>query len=175
MIQKFLAVTLSMFFLSSLHAVEVSESQKFIGVEVSISEVQGDGPSDIAANVSNGTSVGLRLGAQNEKWRTTIGLTYFDQEGRNIERLYGEIDSFFLAANLWDSLIIQPFIGFNIGYQNYESNEVDENGFVYGGQIGVVTDVLDSLSIDISYRYTLSNQEAFDHSADIVFGFNYQY
>lgn len=160
---------------SAVFAQDLTESQKFIGVEISITEVQGDGPSDIASNLSNGTTFGLRLGAQNEEWRTTIGLTYFDAEGRNIERLYGAIDYFFLPSNLTDSSVFKPFIGGNVGYQNYESNEVDEDGFVYGGQAGMLIDVSNSIDADISYRYTLSGEEAFDHSSDVVFGFNYQY
>jgi opacity protein-like surface antigen len=175
MVKQIGMVLLSTVLGSSLYAGDMSESQKFIGVEVSISEVQGDGPSDIATNISNGTSFGLRLGAQNDEWRTMIGLTYFDAEGRNVERLYGSVDYLFLPSDISDSLVFKPFIGMNVGYQNYESNEIDEDGFVYGGQAGVIINAFDNLSVDVSYRYTLSNEVAFDHSGDVVFGFNYNY
>jgi len=66
-------------------------------------------------------------------------------------------------------------MGINIGYANYESNEFDGNGFLYGGQGGVVLDLTEELTLDASYRYSLSSALVFDHSQDIVFGFNYKY
>ena len=175
MVKKIGIVLLSTLLGNSLYAANLSEGEKFIGVEVSISEVQGDGPSDVANNISNGTSIGLRLGAQNEEWRTMVGLTYFDAEGRNVERLYGSIDYFFLTSDTGESFVFKPFIGVNVGYANYESTEVDQDGMVYGGQAGVVVNALDNLSIDVGYRYSLSSSPAFDHTGDVVFGFNYQY
>ena len=175
MVKKIGTALLSILLGNSLYAGNLSEGEKFIGVEVSISEVQGDGPSDIAGNISNGTSFGVRLGAQNEEWRTMVGLTYFDAEGRNVERLYGSIDYFFLGSDTDESWVVKPFIGLNVGYANYESIEVDQSGMVYGGQAGAVVNVLDNLSADIGYRYSLSTSAAFDHTGDVVFGFNYQY
>jgi len=175
MIKKIGMVLLSTLLASSLYAADIAESQKFIGVEVSITEVQGEGPSDIASNVSNGTSVGIRLGAQNDEWRTTVGLNYFDAEGRNVEKLYGSIDYFFLKTEVSESLVFKPFLGFTVGYANYESSEVDSDGFIYGGQAGVLIDVFDNVSFDVGYRYTLSNASVFDHNQDIYFGLNYQY
>jgi opacity protein-like surface antigen len=175
MIKKIGMVLLSTWLTSSLYAADITESQKFIGVEVSITEVQGDGPSDIANNVSNGTSIGIRIGAMNDEWRTTVGLNYFDAEGRNVEKLYGSIDYFFLKTEVSESLVFKPFLGFTVGYANYESNEVDSDGFIYGGQAGILMDVFDNVSVDVGYRYTLSNSSEFDHSGDVVFGLNYQY
>ena len=175
MIKKIKILFVGILLGSSLYATNITESQKFIGVEVSMTEVQGDGPSETKSNLSNGTSIGLRLGAQNEEWRTTIGLNYFDAEGRNVEKLYGSIDYFFLKIDTSESLVFNPFLGFTVGYANYESTEVDDNGFVYGGQVGLVIDMLENISFDIGYRYTLSNASVFDHSSDVFFGLNYQY
>jgi opacity protein-like surface antigen len=175
MIKKIGTVLLSTLLASSLYAADITESQKFIGVEVSITEVQGKGPSDIASNVSNGTSVGIRLGAQNNEWRTTVGLNYFDAEGRNVEKLYGSIDYFFLKTEVSESLIFKPFLGFTVGYANYESDEIEADGFVYGGQAGILIDISENVSVDVGYKYTLSNSSEFDHSGDVVFGLNYQY
>ena len=169
------ALLLSGLIASSLYGAEITESQKFIGVDIAVTEVQGDGPSEFSKNLSNGTSFGFHVGAENEKWRTTVGLQYFDAEGRNVEKLYGLIDYFFLSNQMTDSLIIKPYMGINIGYANYESNEFDGNGFLYGGQGGVVLDLTEELTLDASYRYSLSSALVFDHSQDIVFGFNYKY
>jgi len=175
MIKKTRILIVSILLGSSLYATNITESQKFIGVDVSMTEVQGDGPSEIKSNLSNGTSIGLRLGAQNEEWRTTIGLNYFDAEGRNVEKLYGSIDYFFFKTDGSESSIFNPFLGFSVGYANYESSEVDEDGFVYGGQAGLIIELLDDVSLDIGYRYTLSNSSVFDHASDVFFGLNYQY
>lgn len=175
MVKKIGMVLLGTLLSGSLYAVDIKESQKFIGVEVSMTEVQGDGPSDIASNTSSGTSIGLRLGAQNGEWRTTVGLNYFDAEGRNVEKLYGAVDYFFLSTDVGGSLVFNPFLGFTVGYANYESNEVDEDGFTYGGQVGLMVDVYDSVSLDVGYRYTLSSSDMFDHDQDVFFGINYQY
>lgn len=157
---------------SCLFGGDLSESQKFIGVDISISEVQGDGASEDTNDISSGNTYGIRLGAQNDKWRTTIGLHYFDAEGRNVEHLYGAIDYFFLPS---ESMMLKPFIGFNVGYANYESYEVDADGFTYGGEAGVIVDLLENMNVDIGYRYLLSNSQEFYHASDIIFGFNYQY
>ena len=175
MMKQILIGALSVILGSSLYAGDLSESQKFIGVEIGITEVQGDGPSEDASNLSNGTSFGVRLGAQNEEWRTMVGLQYFDAEGRNVEKLYGSIDYFFLSRGASSEMILKPFIGVNVGYANYESNEVDANGFTYGGEAGVIVDVLENMNVDIGYKYSLSNSDVFDHSADVFFGLNYQY
>ena len=175
MVKKMRMVLLSTLLGSSLYAIDIAESQKFIGVEVSISEVQGNGPSDISSNISNGTSVGIQLGAMNDEWRTTVGLNYFDNEDRNVEELYGSVDYFFLKTEVSESLIFNPFIGFTVGYANYESPGVDADGFVYGGQAGLMIDVLDNVSLNTGYRYTLSNTSEFDHQGDVFFGLNYQY
>jgi len=175
MVEKIRIVLLSTLLCSSLYAIDIEESQKFIGVEVSISEVQGNGPSDIASNISNGISAGIQLGAMNSEWRTTIGLSYFDNEGRNVEKLYGSIDYFFLKTDILESSVFNPFIGFTVGYANYESNEVDADGFIYGGQAGLMINLLDNLNLNVGYRYTLSNASEFDHESDVFFGLNYQY
>jgi len=175
MIKKIGILFVSILFVNPLYSGNITESKKFIGVEISVTEVQGDGPSEIKSNMSNGTSVGLRLGAENEEWRTTIGLNYFDAEGRNVEKLYGAIDYFFLKRNLSKSSIISPFIGFTVGYVNYESTKVDENGFVYGGQVGLDLNVFNNISLDVGYRYMLSSAQLFDHSSDVFFGLIYHY
>ena len=175
MIKKARILVIGILLGSSLNAGNITENQKFIGVEVSISEVQGNGPSDIASNISNGTSIGIQLGAMNDEWRTTIGLGYFDNEGRNVEKLYGSIDYFFLKTDVSESLVFNPFLGFTIGYANYESSEVDANGFIYGGQAGLMVNLLDNINLNVGYRYTLSNASEFDHEGDVFFGLNYQY
>ena len=156
---------------SSVSAREISESQKFIGVEVSITEVQGEQPGDSSDDVT----YGLRVGAQNEKWRTMFTLNYFDSGEHNVEKLFLSIDYFFLKTNVMDNYALQPYLGLNVGYMNFESTGVDESGFLYGMQGGVLLDVTEKIGLDLGYRYSLSNSDALDHTGDVVFGINYQY
>jgi len=156
---------------SSVYAREISESQKFIGVEVSITEVQGEQPNDKSDDIT----YGLRLGAQNEKWRTMFTLNYFDSGEHNVEKLFLSIDYFFLKTDVMDNYALQPYLGLNVGYMNFESTGVDESGFLYGMQGGVLLDVTEEIGLDLGYRYSLSNSDALDHTGDVVFGINYQY
>jgi len=160
---------------NTIHARDISESQKFIGVEVSIAEVRGDAVRKEDGKTSKGTSFGLRLGAQNEQWRTMFGLGYFDDEGRNVEKVFLSIDYFFIESNMISGYAIQPYMGVNIGYMNYESVGVDEDGLTYGGQGGVLLGLTETVDFDLAYRYTLSSADALDHMGEVVFGLNYQY
>jgi len=158
-----------------LEAENVSESQKFIGVEVTITEVQGDAVRRVDPESSQGTGFGLRLGAQNEEWRTMFTFNYFDNEGRNVEKLFLSVDYFFLKSELTENYAIQPYLGVNVGYMNYEAVGVDESGLLYGGQAGGIFNLTESLDFDLGYRYSLSSSDALDHTGDVVFGLNYLY
>lgn len=172
MVKKIAMVLLCAALGSSVQAREITESQKFIGVEVSITEVQGQQVSD----KSNDVSYGLRVGAQNEQWRTMFTLNYFDSGEQNVEKLFLSVDYFFLKTDVYDSYALQPYLGVNLGYMNYESTmENDASGLLYGMQGGVVLDVTDAIGLDIGYRYSLSSADELDHTGDVVFGINYQY
>ena len=163
-------------FLSTVgEARTVSESQKFIGVEVTIAEVQGDVVRRVDPEISQGTGFGFRLGAQNEEWRTMFTFNYFDNEGRNVEKLFLSIDYFFFNAKISENNLIKPYLGMNIGYMNYEAVGVDESGLLYGGQAGGILNLTGSLDFDLGYRYSLSAANALDHTSDVVFGISYLY
>ena len=171
MVKKIAIALLCVALGSTVYAREISESQKFIGVEVSITEVQGEQPSDKSDDVS----YGVRLGAQNDQWRTMFTLNYFDSGEHNVEKLFLSVDYFFMKTDVYDSYALQPYLGVNVGYMNYESVGVDASGFLYGMQGGVVLDVMDRVGLDIGYRYSLSSADELDHTGDVVFGLNYQY
>ena len=88
---------------------------------------------------------------------------------QNVEQLLMTVDYFVLD----NDSAFRPFIGLNIGYANYESTFVEDSGFTYGGQIGFVVDVAEMVNIDLSYRYSLSSVDAFDHVGGVIFGVNY--
>lgn len=172
MVKKIGMVLLCTLFGSSVYANQIVDNQRFIGVEVSITEVQGEQPGDESDDVS----YGLRIGAQNEKWRTMFTLNFFDSGEHNVEKLFLSVDYFFMKTDVYDSYAIQPYLGLNVGYANYESDlGVDADGFLYGMQGGVVLDVTEDIGFDVGYRYSLSSTDELDHTGDVMFGINYQY
>jgi hypothetical protein len=58
---------------------------------------------------------------------------------------------------------------------NYESTDIDEDGLLYGGQVGFSYRFTERFGIDVSYRYSLSEAERTDHLESIVLGLNYIY
>ena len=76
---------------------------------------------------------------------------------------------------------MKPYIGANIGYMNYESDhadpamQIDESWFLYGAQAGFTVGIMDSIDLDIMYRYSFTDPAGTDHIESVVFGINYIY
>jgi len=181
--------TAAMIFGIAANAEGLSESKPFIGLEVGYATVQGDvGTTSLIAPIRydyEGSDVeyGIRLGAKNESWRTTLSFQYFDSSdeyAQNYEKILASFDFFFLNAINETYNVFQPYLGVNVGYTNYEStNDIDMSGVVYGAQAGFTISVADNIDIDIFYRYSLSSAEdhdaQLDHIGSIVFGIDYVY
>lgn len=166
----------------------LSERDTFIGVEVGYTSVQGDVGTIFEPFIEHdydGSDVefGVRIGAQSEEWRTTLGFNYFDgkdgDKKQNYEKWFLSVDYLFLGS---DNNPLQPFIGLNVGYVNYESTQgIDMNGFVYGAQVGLIYSVTENIDLDLQYRYSLSGatqddrNAELDHISGVVFGVNYKY
>jgi len=158
---------------------DISASRTFIGLEVGYSEVQGDVGYDIddtaviEADFTGDYEVeyGVRVGAEKDQWRTTLIYDYYDnsQDDQNVEQGYLTVDYYILEKES----AFRPYIGLNVGYGNYESTFVDDSGFLYGAQAGIVLEVAEKMNFDLGYRYSLSNAESFDHIGSVVFSFNY--
>jgi len=180
MLKKVAMTLLCMTLGSTLYAGEdIFTSKTFVGLEVGYAEVQGDVgylvddmeiiEPDFVGDYD--VEFGIRIGAQNDEWRTTFIFDYYDSSDndQNIEKGYLTLD-YFLFSN---GSALKPYIGVNVGYANYESTFVDDSGFLYGGQAGIVIDVAEMINLDLSYRYSLSDADALDHIGSIVFGVNY--
>jgi hypothetical protein len=96
---------------------------------------------------------------------------YYDSadNDQNVQTLLMTIDYFVLD----NGSAFRPFIGLNVGYANYESTFIEADDWIYGGQAGIVVDVVEMVNLDLSYRYSLSNADAFDHKGGVFFGLNY--
>jgi len=176
MVKKLAIVALCTVLGSSLYAKDISEGEKFVGLEISANEVQGDvgGILGELDHKERGVEFGLRIGAQSDVWRSMLLLNYFDEGDQNTEKLQLTVDYFFLNSTE-EQNYFKPYLGVNAGYMNYESTGVDESGFLYGAQAGFVVEVMESIDIDFGYRYSLSTADKFDHTSGVVFGINYLY
>jgi len=169
---------------SSLYAENYSEGKKFLGLEIGAAEIQGGvylDPFDAASfdPMFEGSDItfGIRLGAQNDNYRTTLLFDYYDNtdEDQALQLGLVTLDYFVLSQDA-ASVTVKPFIGINLGYMRYESTLVDEDGIVYGGQAGVVANVAENIDIDLSYRYSLAMDSiTMDHFGAVILGINYIY
>lgn len=166
---------------SSLDARELSNSKTFIGLEVGYSEVQGErfllDNDTYFENTGEDMMFGLRIGAQNEEWRTMFLFDYYDNSDtdQNVELGLLTIDYFFMGSQYLSETPLSPYIGANVGYANYESSFVDASGIIYGGQAGFIVGATENIDLDFAYRYSLSQTDELDHIGSFVFAVNYIY
>jgi len=158
---------------------EISEeSVGFIGVEAGGTWVQGDtgGFFGELNHKGKGASIGVRLGAQNEQWRSMLDIDYFnsDDDDQNYERGMIQVD-YFISPNTFNTTTFRPYIGLNGGFVNYESTGINETGFTYGGDTGFTVGLGKSIDLDVAYRYSIAGPEELDNMHNLVVGINYLY
>jgi opacity protein-like surface antigen len=160
--------------------VEASPSKVFLGVQLGGAWVQGDHLTD-HNYATSGYAYGVRVGAQNNEWRTLVSLDKFDNNESSYERAEVHAQYLFTMPQLAD-MGLRPFIGLNGGYANYEAkgpdangSKINESGFTYGAEAGLVYDVSDSIDVDLTYQYTIGHSDRFDHAGTLTLGINYKY
>jgi len=176
--KKLSILLLSVAVTSSLSARDLEKTERFIGLEIGASTIQANTGGLFGENDVKGTDAefGLRIGAQNNDWRTLLSLNYYDnkESDQNFERGILGFD-YYLLTSEFKSASFRPYLGLHGGYMNYESTQKDENGFFYGGQAGFTLDVADKIDLDVAYRYSLGEVEEVDHIGNFVLGVNYLY
>lgn len=182
MFKKVVLICLCIIFASSLNAREVTNSETFIGLEMGYVNVQGDrilgGVVPDPNHTDSDLIYGIRIGAQNGDWRTTLLYNYYNSTNsdQNFELGLFTLDYFFMDNKSSTLSIFRPYLGLNLGYGNYESSNIGNvNGFLYGGQTGLVVDINKQVDIDFSYRHSFSNEDKFNHVGGFIFGVNYIY
>jgi opacity protein-like surface antigen len=150
----------------------VVSSTRFIGVEVGVTDVQGETLFD-PSNSGTDVSYGLRIGAKEGVWRTAFLFNYYDNtdDDMNVETMLLTVDYFFLE----NTSSVQPYLGLNVGYANYESTGIDDSDFLYGGQAGLLFDVSSDFDLDLSYRYSLTNMDVMDHAGSLMLSVDYKF
>jgi opacity protein-like surface antigen len=158
--------------------------KRFLGVELGAAQIQGavylnimDPSSFEQFYEGSDMTFGLRFGAENDSYRTTLLFDYYnnEEEDQTVQLGLLTID-YFVTSQEAASMTIKPFVGLNLGYLRYEATLVDDSDFVYGGEVGLSAGVSDSIGIDLSYRYSWTfGSESMDHFAVLMLGVNYLY
>jgi len=172
MVKKITTLCLSIALATTLEA----NNNTFVGLELGYTELQGDTLA-LANQTGHDLNFGFRVGAQSEEWRTTFLYNYQDDidTDQNLEMGLFTFDYFFMGDKSSMFGKIKPYMGGNLGYANYESTKFDDSFAVYGGQAGLVVDMMDTISVDVSYRHIFSASEQFNHTGGFIVGMNYLY
>ncbi len=162
--------------ISSVYAKDSFSSERFIGVEAGYGTIRATSAIEESTE-QQGVEFGLRFGAQNEEWRTTISGHFFDKKNQHYFKTMLQFDRF-VWSSLYatDDIIFKPYLGAHVGWVNYV-NELDgvSDGFVYGAQAGITWNVLREVDFDFGYRYSLSDVSRVNNIGGFVFGVNYLY
>jgi hypothetical protein len=152
-------------------------SERFLGIEAGYGEVQTRNVIGVPSS-TRGVEFGFRFGAQNEEWRTTLSGHNFNKENQNYFRGMLSLDRF-VWSSLYrgDNIVFKPYLGGHIGWMKYVDSAVgvEDSGYVYGGQVGVVLNVLQEVDFDFGYRYSISNLDKVDDIGSFLFAVNYLY
>jgi opacity protein-like surface antigen len=154
---------------SGVQAGEISVGEKIIGLEIGAGKIEADTLVGGFDYVGNDVTYGVRLGAQNEEWRTLLILDYYDSSDDDQKYFKGMVSFDYLLTET----PFKPYIGINLGYLDYTSESYDDSGFLYGGQVGFLYRVAENVQIDVTYRYSFVEADHVNHTEDIVFGVNY--
>jgi len=171
----FLAIICTM---TMSYAVDDFSSERLLGIEVAYTSV--DSTNEIGFRKTNeDAEFGLRLGAQNEEWRTTLRLNFMKAEGRGYQKAMLDFDRF-VWASLYktDSIVFKPYLGAHLGWMRYTDDHdgfLSGSGLAYGGQLGLALTVLDEVDFDFGYRHTIANIDGVDTVGSLVFAVNYLY
>jgi len=166
----------SLLLVTGVHAESSFSSERFLGIEIGYSSM--DTKSAIGSKMtSKDFEYGFRLGAQNDEWRTTLSMNLYGDGDKEFKRGILEFDRFvWQSLYKTDNIVFKPYLGGHIGYMSYsDKGGIDETGLLYGGQAGLVWNVLDEVDFDISYRYSISEIEEASDVSSFVFGANYIY
>ncbi len=161
--------------ISLANAVDDFSSERLLGIEVGYTSANT--PNGLGLNESNSNiEFGLRLGAQNEEWRTTVRANSLSTGEKKYQKLMIDFDRF-VWASLYktDSIVFKPYLGGHIGWLHYTDDITSANGLAYGGQLGVALNVLNEVDFDLGYRYTMTDVSKVNDMSSFVFSANYLY
>lgn len=149
---------------------------KFVGLELGALSLEGDTGKHGDDYNGHSVSLGIRLGAMSNAWRSMVMFDYHDSDSndQSYERLMVEVD-YFVQSKGMEQYAIRPYIGGNLGYLNYESTGIDHSGATFGGEAGVIVKLNSMLGLDFAYRYSLAIPDELDSIGQFVFAIDYSF
>jgi len=173
MLNKIFLVTL--FTLSFAYSTDKFSSERLLGINVGYNNINLHKNSGDKSLV--GAEVGLKIGAQNDEWRTLLSGNFFTKDGHKYQKVMLEIDRF-VWSSLYekDSILFKPYVGTHIGWLRYTDQlSLTDSSLVYGGQVGLACNVIDEVDLDLGYRYSITDSEKIDNIGSVILGVNYIY
>ena len=74
-----------------------------------------------------------------------------------------------------DNIVFKPYIGGHVGWIKHTANNLTDNGLLYGGEVGLVWNVLKEVDFDLGYRYSATDLDNLNSIDAITMGINYIY
>ena len=149
-------------------------SERLLGIEVGYAS--SDYKKGSIQKSNKDPEYGFRIGAQNREWRTTFIGNLARGKEYKYQKAMLTFDHF-----VWQSLYekdhirFKPYIGGHIGWIKHTADDVSENGMLYGGEVGLVWNVIDEVDFDLAYRYSVTNLDTLDSLDAMTIGLNYIY
>jgi len=149
-------------------------SERLLGIEVGYASSKYERNS--VNRSTNDPEYGFRIGAQNKDWRTTLIGNFSRGKKHKYQKAMLTFDHF-----VWQSLYekdhirFKPYMGGHIGWIKHTADDLSENGILYGGEVGIVWNVMDEVDFDLGYRYSATNLDNLDSLDAMTLGINYIY
>ncbi len=175
---KLSILLLSVVLSSTLSARDIENAERFVGLEFGASTIKANTGGLFGENNVEGTDgeYGIRIGAQNKEWRTILSLSQYDNKDSDQNYEKGQIGfDYYLLTSQFKTTSFRPYLGVHGGYMNYESTQIEEDGFFYGGQAGFTLGVGEKIDVDLAYKYSIADLEEVDNVGSLNIGVNYLY
>ena len=160
--------TLLIFLMFNLTANAFDANEKlysFIGVQASQTKYDS----------ASTTTMGLKYGVQNSKWRTAIAYNYAEKSGSKFQSIVMQMDKGVLTE-LFRDLPLKPYLGFSLALMQDKNSELTDRGFLYGINTGFNYVLNDSFDIDFGYRYMIAKKfKNVDNRVDILISLHYYF
>ena len=153
-----------------------AETSSIIGVEGIYNNIDAQEPALRTNYNQSSAGIGARIGAENENFRFLLiydSIKDQDHNGATVSQymITGNLD-YFIPVGSQD---IRPFIGAIIGQAEYKYASYSENGYVYGGELGIDFKINKHFDIDVFGRYTAAGLDRVNHYVQSGIGLNYKF
>jgi len=164
----------SLLVLTFLEAKDSFSSERLLGIEVGYAST--DYEINSVKNSNKDVELGFRIGAQNRDWRTTVIGNVFRDANQKYQKAMITFDKF-VWQSLYekDNIVFKPYVGGHIGWIKNTADHLTDNGLLYGGEVGVVWNVLREVDFDLGYRYSVTNLDNLKSLDAMTLGISYIY